>query len=136
MNEVYPNLCLLSLLLIYDRAGEHNFDPELFLHYYAFKLLSLLGYRPGLKHCLVCTGKLNGEKFYFDPKQGGVVCPGCSTKKSRFSLTISEKCVNILRFLTEHNLESAVKLKFENTIKTEIKRTVRSFTSYNLNLNF
>ncbi|MCU0679265.1 MAG: DNA repair protein RecO [Planctomycetes bacterium] len=126
---------LLSLLLIYDHAGEHNFDPEVFLHYYAFKLSSLLGYRPGLKHCLVCGGQSDGGKYYFDPKQGGVICQNCGGKKSRYSLTITKNSVNLLRFISDNDLTAVLNLPCENSIKTEIKRAISSFTKFNLNLD-
>lgn len=126
---------LLELLKAYDRAGQAPLDSEALFYFYIFKLIAQLGYRPALERCLICGKTSEAEKVYFDPKQGGVVCPACRAKKSRYSLTISKNSVNLLRFVISHSLEDTAKLKIDNLTKIETKRTISSFTSYNLNLD-
>lgn len=49
---------------------------------YAFliKFLALSGLKPVLTKCLVCRKKILDQKFWFDFKDGGVICASCGQK--------------------------------------------------------
>ena len=47
------------------------------VHYYEMRLLDLMGFRPRLFECALCTKPIQPENQYFSAERGGVLCPDC-----------------------------------------------------------
>lgn len=70
--EKGPVFCLL-LREGWRLLGE-DIDRSLLCRAFELKLAAAAGYRPHLQSCARCG---SGEKAYFSPRQGGLLCPGC-----------------------------------------------------------
>ncbi len=68
---------LSNFLSFMDRGG----DTTLLSRFYEVKLLSILGYMPGLEHCVSCGGAVagpeKGGKLRFCARSGGLLCYDC-----------------------------------------------------------
>ncbi len=90
---------------------------------YELKLVSMLGYRPYLKHCLSC-GKEIKEDSVFSIKEGGLFCSRCVNYGSGINVTYGE-------ILT---MERFLKSKFEDIdsieVNQKILQVIRNFLFY------
>jgi DNA repair protein RecO (recombination protein O) len=59
-------------------------DNALLSRFFEIRLLSILGFMPGLEHCVSCGEAVgspeSGGKLGFCPQRGGVLCNGCVTE--------------------------------------------------------
>jgi DNA repair protein RecO (recombination protein O) len=97
---------------------------------YIVRLLNCLGYRPELKHCVVCGVKqVNG--FY--PAGGGVICKVCRDKKEKLGQQIfdcsPEQATN-LTLLLEGNWQLIGSLKFEGTEFNQLHNLVLQYAVF------
>ncbi len=67
---------LTSSLQLIDEGGFREEVQRVF----EIRFLSHLGYGPQLEHCTRCRKGLAGERFFFSPREGGVVCPACAPR--------------------------------------------------------
>ena len=81
----------------------------LFYHYFAWNLLSLLGYKINLWHCAICQRRLEEGEIYFDPEEG-LICRKCSQKEKNHERILGET-VKILRILIEKNWRIIPRIK-------------------------
>jgi DNA repair protein RecO (recombination protein O) len=56
-------------------------DLGLAARYYELHLLSIAGYQPQLRQCVICNQDLQAEDQFFSPAEGGVVCPRCAASR-------------------------------------------------------
>ena len=71
------------------KAYEMN-KIENIISIYELKLISMLGYRPQIKECILCGEKLNNKSLYsFNIKDGGIQCIPC------IQCIDNNDCVNI-----------------------------------------
>ena len=52
-----------------------KYDPEILLHIYEMKMLTVLGLNPQLDRCTVCGSK--DGTFAFSIREGGFICHRC-----------------------------------------------------------
>jgi len=80
---------LFDFISFMGRGG----DKALLSRFFEVKLLSILGYMPGLEHCVSCgvaaVSPERGGRFCFCPQRGGALCKGC------FSELRSEKVLSL-----------------------------------------
>jgi DNA repair protein RecO (recombination protein O) len=57
-------------------------DLALAARYYELHLLSIAGYQPQLRQCVMCGRELEAEDQFFSPAEGGVVCPQCAAGRA------------------------------------------------------
>lgn len=76
-------------------------------HYFFWRFVSHLGYRPQLYRCAGCHEKLNPNQLYFSPRQGGLVCGKCQQGAQR----TDPGTVKIMRVVLEKEWEDVSKLK-------------------------
>ncbi|MBI4495532.1 MAG: DNA repair protein RecO [Deltaproteobacteria bacterium] len=70
-NRAVFRLLVFSLERIDQSAGE-EIDRV-----FEVRLLSHLGYQPQLERCLRCRAVPSGQRVFFAPEEGGVVCSAC-----------------------------------------------------------
>ncbi len=74
--EEYPALFGVSLSCFY--LLEHGYPPAQVLRLFEAKLIDNLGVTPNFHHCINHTGEPDsGERWYFDPSVGGLICESC-----------------------------------------------------------
>ncbi|MFQ5586453.1 MAG: DNA repair protein RecO [Thermodesulfobacteriota bacterium] len=68
---------VFTLLLAALEMVQGEGDPEKGALIFETRLLSLLGYRPRLDGCLLCSRLSDGTRYYFSSHRGGMVCDAC-----------------------------------------------------------
>lgn len=124
--ENYP---IYRLLLDTLRWLCRTQDGELALRYFELNLLTHLGYRPELHHCLDCSSPLEPTTNYFSAASGGVLCPQCRVKDS-MARPISVNALKVMRFLQESDYQKASRLKLEAELSNDLEGLMRQYIRY------
>ncbi len=116
-----PDERIWSLLLkVFEKLNSFDFklkNLELIYHYFFWKFISILGYKPELYHCSICQKKLKPEKLYFSKEEGGIICKDCFLKE-KSAKEIEPDIVKILRvILDKDNILFRLKVK-NNQLKS------------------
>ncbi len=68
----------IRLFQILESVEDDEKKIENIISIYELKLISMLGYRPQIKECILCDEKLNNKSLYsFNIKDGGIQCKNC-----------------------------------------------------------
>ncbi len=76
--EKIKNRALFRLLIVFLNLIDRGFLKEEIQRVFEVRFLSHLGYQPQFNHCTRCQKALSGQRFFFSPRQGGVLCPACT----------------------------------------------------------
>lgn len=87
-------LKLLLHVLFYISGGKAKNDLVL-VGAFQMKLVSYLGYRPGLEKCMVCQS--DNDLILFSIENNGVVCNGCKEQTGGYIYKISPTMLELLR---------------------------------------
>lgn len=126
--EADEDLFLLLKEFLETMDGYRIGNPELFLHFFMLKFMSLLGFAPELYHSLEDNEKIESGKHFFDFARGGLV----GRKISSNCLTISEDCIKIMRLILSLDFKELKKIKASESLAREIVSIVSHFYRYNL----
>jgi len=105
-------------------------DLALTTRYYELQLLGMAGYQLELFRCVIKGETIKAEDQFFDPGEGGVICPACGEgRPGVFPITL--KALKVLRFMQSSPYESLRDLKLSAGVHTEVERvTQRAITYY------
>jgi len=136
-------LLLWRFLEALDNYSAEEFTKEsgeLLFIFFALKLLAELGYRPEMYECLSCRNKIKSGRNYFNLKNGGLVCEDCFKReyaeyqkqgiKPAEILTISDNCIKLARFIIDHRLEAAKKLRLDKKFIKELLILINNFINF------
>ena len=101
-------------------------NASICLRYFEIQLLNLTGYRPQLKVCTVCREALQPVVNIFSPGAGGMLCAKCSLNRN-LPYKISVNGLKVMRLLQDCSFATALRLKLEADLNTEIERLVRNY---------
>jgi DNA repair protein RecO (recombination protein O) len=138
--------------LVNEMTAERQANPDLFhmlkaflsllsddeaeaqiLRIFEIRLLSLLGYRPGLDRCLRCDGILeHGEPAHFSVQRGGLLCQRCSRDYHDLP-AISPGTAKILQAAMEMELSKIHRLKFSKQALWESETVLSKFIQHHIN---
>jgi DNA repair protein RecO (recombination protein O) len=104
---------------------------SLLARYYELHLLSLVGYQPQLFVCVGCQERLEPQKNYMSPAEGGVLCPRCGYDRVG-TLELSLNALKILRFLQTREWETCRLLQLTPASHAEAERTMNEYITYYL----
>lgn len=124
-----PNPAVFDLLLETFRllgGRDHSTAARAF----EIKLISLLGYRPGVESCVLC-GSPGGEKVYFLPEQGGMICSGCRPGAG-MALEISRGTLENLKVLLRWETSRLHQIRIDPSSERELKMIIGRFIEYHL----
>ena len=76
--EKIENKPVFRLLIAFLALVDKGILKEEIQRIFEMRFLSYLGYRPQLDHCTRCQKNASGEKFFFSPREGAVVCHSCA----------------------------------------------------------
>lgn len=96
---------------------------------FCVKLLDCLGYRIEASKCVVGGCRLEGERHFFSPSHGGVVCSNCATEEMRM-LAITKNTVKIMRIFFQNGMNSLGKLKVEKKELDVLERVLKNFLAW------
>lgn len=102
---------------VYDLVSEtvENFDTDLVLPYFKFKLLYFTGLTPELMSCVKCDSNLDTSRNGFDLSEG-VLCRDCASE----GIMISNDTIKVLRLILEKDILFFKKLEIDPKVKNEI----------------
>jgi DNA repair protein RecO (recombination protein O) len=138
--------------LVDEMTGEREANPDLFnmlraflsllsdgeaeaqiLRVFEIRLLSLLGYRPGLDRCLRCDETVeHSVQAHFSVKKGGLLCQRCSQGYSDL-IPISLGTAKIMHVAMEMDLSKVGRLKFSKQALCEGEAILSKFIQYHIN---
>ncbi len=127
-NQDLFNMLKDFLSLLSDSGAEAQI-----LRIFEIRLLTLLGYRPGLDRCLQCDETLEHDgKGYFSVKKGGLLCERCSRGYVDL-IPVSLGTAKILRVAMEMELSKVHRLKFSKQALLEGETILSQFIQYHIN---
>ena len=124
--ENYP---LFKLLLETLKQLDKGSNNELVLRYFELHLLSYVGYRPQLQHCVLCHSPLKHVTLSFSPKAGGILCPDCYDSQL-LTYNISLNGLKLLRLLQECDYGTVNRLEAKQQPNYEIEWIMRNYMRY------
>ncbi|NTW06168.1 MAG: DNA repair protein RecO [Peptococcaceae bacterium] len=98
---------------------------------FELKLLSQVGYCPCLEECVFCDQPVKGDKVFFLPEQGGVVCNNCKTAEVP-AILISLGSLESLKALMRWETRMLHQIRIGMSAGREIQAMIRAFTEYHL----
>ncbi|MBA3643226.1 MAG: DNA repair protein RecO [Chloroflexia bacterium] len=110
-----------SLRLLAD-----GLDAFVVTRHYEWALLTLLGFRPQLYHCLHCQNELVAEPNAFSSRLGGMLCPRCRTADSG-SREISINAQKFLRGLDRQGLAFVARLPLNDALRADIEGVMAAY---------
>jgi DNA repair protein RecO (recombination protein O) len=138
VGEGVENRLLFDLLLaMLSWLGESR-DLALAARFYELRLLALAGYRPQLFQCVNCRATIEPVANFFDPEQGGVVCPRCYNHGLQDSIRvkpISLNALKVLRFLQTRDYETCSRLRISPGLHRELEAVMQRYITYILERN-
>jgi len=120
---------LFTLLLATLRVLEEAEEPEKWALIFETKLLSLLGYRPRLDRCVICSRLTDGTKYYFSSHRGGAVCGGCRGGLSEL-IPISVGTARFLDAVASMEFSKMGRLIANPVVMEESTAALRNFVRY------
>ncbi len=104
-------------------------DKELVLRYYEINMLSQVGYRPQLEHCVLCNQALMPTTNSFSSAAGGMLCSNCA--QSEFSTRpLSVNTLKVLRFLQNNDWTVSNRLKVDQTLSRGLEAVMKDYLRY------
>ena len=126
----YEDYKLFQLLLETLKNLCQTDDIETLLRFFEIHLLSEVGYRPQLQHCVNCRKELEPVTNTFSPALGGVLCSECSYKSASILFSLSVNSLKVLRFFQNNDYETASRLKVPPELSSELERIMRGYIRY------
>jgi len=109
------DLLASSLRLLADGV-----DPFAVGRHFELALLSLVGFRPELYHCVECEGALTAEPNGFSARFGGMLCPLCRRTDGAARL-LSVNAQKYLRLLDRSGLAAVARLTVDDGLRNELE---------------
>jgi DNA repair protein RecO (recombination protein O) len=135
VEEGIENRPLFNLFLATLGRLCEDVDLDLTARFYELRLLTLVGYRPQLFHCLACQAEVEpGTTPFFSPASGGLLCPRCG-EGQREAREISMPALKVLRFMQTNRHELCQRLRVGRPLQAELEETMRRYITYTLERN-
>jgi len=128
------NIFGLVLDIMFMMKATH--DPEMLTRVFEMRLLTSAGFSPQLDVCLKCSCHIDGtNSLGFSIAEGGIICSGCRAKDQRSSvLPISRGTLELMKKMQQAPLELIPRLRILENNRRELKKTLRSFISFHINV--
>lgn len=119
-----------------------TYNLQLIYYYFLWNLLSILGYEPQLYNCALCQKKLEPQKLFFNPREGGIICQNHDkelklSKPSQIlqnetwtGKKITPETVKILRLILKKDWLLLSKLKIEKPSLESLNKITHQYYSY------
>ncbi len=98
-------------------------NKEKLICYFELKLFDILGHRPEVGKCVICSREINEDKNYFDYSCGGLICTKCLTNKDK-AIEIDKNLVKMLRIIEKQNQTYFQRIKTNNKMMTDLRSCI------------
>ena len=130
--EREANRELFKLFIIFLYLLNEPFFREEFIRIFELRLLTLSGYQPELRKCVICRKEVSGDKEHrFSLNRGGLICSGCF-KGSHDYPSLSGGTIKMLQRAQTIELEKVTRLFFSPQALEESRRILTRFIEYHL----
>ncbi len=124
-----------TLLTVLEAINEQGLNP-LYIRYFESQLLVKLGYKPVLKHCVVC-GQKPVESFHFSLAEGGLICPACvRAEEVHSTLSLSGETIGLLGLLTQGGIQALSRVKVSPAGLKQLELLLEKYLEYHLDRKF
>lgn len=127
------NFKLYELMLNCLELLSGKASPKRVARIFEIRLLSLLGFMPGLRSCVNCDGAPEKGKARFSFSSGGVLCEKCFAKDKR-AQPILAGTINFISDIANLPFNRIRQIKVAKRVGSEVERLLRSFISYHLDV--
>jgi DNA repair protein RecO (recombination protein O) len=134
VEEGIENRPLFDLLLAMLAWLGDASDLNLTTRFFELHLLSLLGYRPQLFHCVACRRQIEPVPNFFSAADGGILCADCG-QKHRGAQEITLNALKVLRFLQTRDYDTCRRLRLSRPLHRELEKTMYDYITYTLERN-
>lgn len=118
-----PLFYLLLQVLSYFAYSDLN--PRDITHIFELKLADIMGYRPDLDSCMVCSLPVSNP-VYFSPSKGGLICSECY-KVDKEGYNIQMGTVQVMRYILDMDLKRMGILKISPQYRGELDKILSSY---------
>jgi len=95
-------------------------EPFHVTRHYELVLMTLLGFRPELYHCVECRASLRQAPHAFSAATGGFLCEACRGRESGTRL-VSVEAQKYLRAVDRGGLATTVRLRVDESLRGELE---------------
>lgn len=120
-------LLLLRALRLLARG-----DAEILARAFEVKLVSFLGYRPVLQHCVSCRRPPAGTEAAFSAAAGGVLCSTCAAQGAQPVFWCRRGTVETLKLFLRWELAKLENFKVDARARRELKTILEGYIEYHL----
>lgn len=104
--------------------GLDTANKEKMLCYFELKLFDILGHKPEVKKCVVCSKKILDKKNYFDYYDGGIVCGDCLHDKNR-AIEVDRNLIKLLRIIEKQNQNFFTRIQANQRIIDCLRKCIK-----------
>lgn len=104
---------------------------KIFNAVFTLKLLSLLGYQPKVRDCVVCTKNLSEENNVFSIRRGGIICARCK-KESEEDMSVSQDDIKFLCLSLDLDIVDILAMPPNPQVFKKFNVIVAEFLKYHL----
>jgi len=105
--------------------GEKSLEA---LRFFEWNFLKNLGFGMEVLKCPICQKTLKSPKFFFSPKNGGVVCNTCF--KDNSGIEISIDALKVIRVILLQKRDLYFKIKIGRELQKELRKISKIYLSY------
>jgi len=131
-----PNSDTFGLMLDIMLMMKTTDDPEMLARVFEMRLLTSAGFSPQLDVCLKCSRDIDGVNSPgFSVAEGGIICSECVGKGRLIQVfPISRGTLELMKRMQRAPLELISRLKILDNNRRELKKTLRSFISFHIDV--
>jgi len=130
--EREANRELFKLFISFLYLLNKPFFREEFIRIFELRLLTLSGYQPELRKCVICRREVSGDRGHrFSLHRGGLICSDCF-KGSPDYPSLSGGTIKLLQRAQTIELEKVTRLFFSPQSLEESRRILTRFIEYHL----
>lgn len=95
-------------------------NVDVILRAFELKIIEAAGFKPELYDCVHCKNQVVAGGNFWDPVEGGVICPSCQ-EKFHHGKEIADETIKLFRFIEKFDFEQVnlLKLKEETALEAE-----------------
>ena len=122
--EKKPNPYLFELFLQSIKYIDEGYDPQILMHLFEMKMLTVLGITPHMQNCVLCSE--SEGTFSFSIKNAGIICQRCIPKDPTV-LRVSDKTIKLLRLFYYFDLSRLGNISVSEETKKEIAKVMELY---------
>ena len=102
-------------------ALKQETELDSLIRLFEVRMLSLLGFKPQIEHCVICKTIIESKTFKFSFIQNGILCRGCSKKVST-DIQFTTGTRNYIKKLMEIEIKTCGRIKIPKQQEKDIEK--------------